>query len=249
MEYFSLTDIGLVRAKNQDSYITIYNENRDFLVIVCDGIGGNKAGEVASSEICRYFAKIFPLNKGFKDAEEVITYLKYHVRIASDYVYDMSRANKDYEGMGTTITGILFSELGTFAINAGDSRVYGINEEMHQLTTDHTLVNELLARKLITPEEAVNHPKKHYVTKFLGVFEGASADVYQIFDRYQYYLVCSDGLHGYVNDAEMVNFISDKTLTLAQKSSQLMQSALRAGGYDNITFVLVRLDAGDIYGN
>ena len=119
---------------------------------------------------------------------------------------------------------------------------------MVQLTTDHTLVNELLARKLITPEEAVNHPKKHYVTKFLGVFEGASADVYYVEKQYKYYLACSDGLHGYVSDHDMQMIINDNALTLAQKSSQLMQSALRAGGYDNITFVLVRLDAGDVYG-
>ena len=179
MEYFSLTDIGLVRSKNQDSYITVYNENRDFLVLVCDGIGGNKAGEVASAEICKYFGKIFPLNKGFKDAQELHTYMKYHVRIASDCVYDMSLRNPDYEGMGTTITGILFSSIGTFVINAGDSRVYGVSDNLVQLTKDHTLVNELLERHLITEEEAINHPKKHYVTKFLGVFEGASADVYK----------------------------------------------------------------------
>ena len=249
MEYFSLTDIGLVRDKNQDSYITIYNENRDFLVIVCDGIGGNKAGEVASAEICRYFAKLFPMNRGFKDAEEVQTYLKYHVRIASNYVYDMSLKNKDYEGMGTTITGILFSSVGIFAINAGDSRVYGVSDDLYQITKDHTLVNELLERKLITPEEAINHPKKHYVTKFLGVFEGASCDVIPVKEKYDYYLVCSDGLHGYVSDNYMYKIITDNSFSLGHKSAELMKAALKAGGYDNITFVLVHLDKGDRYGN
>lgn len=250
MELYSLSDIGLVRSKNQDNYITVFNENHDLLVLVCDGIGGNKAGEVASYEIVKYFAGVFAGSKGFKDDEEVITYLKYHARMASNHVYRMSLTNEDYEGMGTTITGILISSIGTYVLNAGDSRVYGLNgKEMHQLTKDHTYVNELLERKLITPEQAINHPKRHYLTRFLGVYEDTTCDVYRISDLNDYYLVCSDGLHGYVSFNTLQTLLSDQKLSLKEKAEAMVNQALKVGGYDNITLVLVKTDRGQKHGN
>ena len=246
MEVYSLSDIGLVRSKNQDSYITVFNENHDLLVLVCDGIGGNKAGEVASYEIVRYFASVFASSKGFKDDEDAITYLKYHARMASDHVYHLSQINDDYEGMGTTITGVLIASTGTYILNAGDSRVYGlIDGSLFQLTKDHTYVNELVERKLITEEEAKIHPKRHYLTRFLGVYEGATCDAYRITGLSDYYLVCSDGLHGYVEDNEIENILREEGTSLMTKAKTLLSKALDAGGYDNVTLVLVKTDRGE----
>ena len=240
MKICSLSNIGLIRSKNQDNYLTVYNKNGDLLALVCDGIGGNKAGEVASFEIVRYFEKLFKNNHGFKDDEEIINYLKYHVKVASNHVHDLSLKNEDYEGMGTTITGILISSLGNFVINAGDSRVYGLyNHELVHLTKDHTLVNELIDRKMITKEEALSHPKRHYLTKFLGVYDGLGADVYKVMNRYTSYLICSDGLHGYVGEDDLLKVLDDSELKIAYKGSTLMEMALKAGGYDNITLIII----------
>lgn len=240
MNYFGITDIGLVRQKNQDSYITVHNENHDLLILVCDGIGGNRAGEIASSEIVKYFARMFPLNKGFKDSEEAITYLKYHVRMASNHVYDLSKINKDYEGMGTTITGILISSIGNYVINAGDSRVYGIaSNDLFQLTKDHTLVNELIERRLISLEESKTHPKRHYITRFLGVYEDSVPEVYRVSNLNEYYLICSDGLHGYVDNDIIKKILLDNNMSLGTKANLLVDKAKQAGGYDNITLVIV----------
>lgn len=248
MQFYSLTDIGLVRKKNQDSYITVYNENHDLLVLVCDGIGGHKAGEVASYEIVKYFGEVFASNNGFKDDEDAITYLKYHVRIASNIVYRMSLKNSEYEGMGTTITGILISSIGSYVVNAGDSRVYGYgNHELHQLTKDHTYVNELVDRRIITEEQAKTHPKRHYLTRFLGVYEDATCDAYRVSDFNEYYLICSDGLHGYVPHEYIKKIIADPSLPLVMKASALLNKALKAGGYDNITLVLVDMIGGKKY--
>ena len=245
MEIYSLSDIGLVRSKNQDSYITVFNENHDLLVIVCDGIGGNKAGEVASYEIVKYFAGVFANSKGFKDDEDAITYLKYHARMASNHVYHLSTMNEDYEGMGTTITGILISSIGTFVLNAGDSRVYGLaSGSLLQLTKDHTYVNELLERKLITEEEAKTHPKRHYVTRFLGVYEDATCEAYRITGISDYYLICSDGLHGYVDHQDLQDILNNKETSLMVKAKTMLDKALAAGGYDNVTLVLVKTDRG-----
>lgn len=241
MEICALTNIGLIRNKNQDSYLTVYNNNHDLLVLVCDGIGGNKAGEVASYEIVKYFERVFGNHNGFKDDEDVITYFKYHVRVASNHVYDLSLKNEDYEGMGTTISGLVVSSLGNFVINAGDSRVYGLfDRTLLPLTKDHTLVNELIDRHVISEKEALTHPKRHYLTRFLGVYEGLSADVYKIMDRYETFLVCSDGLHGYVEKAVMLRILNDPDTDLAAKGDYLIKAALEAGGYDNITLVLVK---------
>lgn len=249
MEFYSLSNIGLVRSKNQDSYVTIYNENHDLLVLVCDGIGGNKAGEVASYEIVKYFASVFANHKGFKDDEDAITYLKYHTRMASNHVYKLSILNKDYEGMGTTITGILISSIGSFVLNAGDSRVYGLSDgTLHQLTKDHTYVNELLERRFITEEEAKVHPKRHYLTKCLGIYEEAICEAYRISGLSDYYLVCSDGLHGYVDDKTMEAILNKKNVSLMSKANELLDQALKAGGYDNITLVLIKVGKGDCYG-
>ena len=246
MEFFSLTDIGLVRKKNQDSYITVYNENHDLLVLVCDGIGGHKAGEVASSEIVKYFGEVFSSHKCFRDDEDVITYLKYHVRVASNIVYKMSLENSEYEGMGTTITGILISSIGSYVVNAGDSRVYGYgNHELHQLTKDHTYVNELIDRCIITPEQAKTHPKRHYLTRFLGVYEDASCDAYKVSGFNEYYLVCSDGLHGYVPYEFIKKTIEDRNMSLISKTTTLLKKAISEGGYDNITLVLINMTGGN----
>lgn len=243
MRFTSLSDIGLIRKKNQDSYVCVYNDNDDVLFLICDGIGGAKAGEVASFEIVKYFSEIFSENKGFKDEQEAITYLKYHTKIASNKVYELSLTNKSYEGMGTTIAGLLISSVGNFVINAGDSRVYGMkNGKLIQLSQDHTLVNELIQRKVITEDEAKVHPKRHYLTRFLGVFEDASADVYAISDLNDYYLLSSDGLHGYVPIEQMQNIISDKSFSLSQRAQFLLKSALAKGGYDNITLILVDME-------
>ena len=246
MKICSLSNIGLIRSKNQDNYLTVYNKNGDLLALVCDGIGGNKAGEVASFEIVRYFENIFKNNHGFKDDEEIITYLKYHVKVASNHVHDLSLKNEDYEGMGTTITGILISSLGNFVINAGDSRVYGLyNHELVHLTKDHTLVNELIDRKMITKEEALSHPKRHYLTKFLGVYDGLGADVYKVMNRYTSYLICSDGLHGYVSKEEIKEVLMNQSVATSLKPRALLNLALKAGGYDNITIILIEIEKGD----
>lgn len=241
MEICAVTNIGLIRNKNQDSYLTVYNKNHDLLALVCDGIGGNRAGEIASYEIVKYFERVFSNHNGFKDDEDVITYFKYHVRVASNHVYDLACKNEDYEGMGTTISGIVITSLGNFVINAGDSRVYGLfDNTLLSLTKDHTLVNELIDRHVISETEALTHPKRHYLTRFLGVYEGLGADVYKIMDRYEMFLVCSDGLHGYVEKTAILKILKDPNSDVAAKGDKLIKEALDAGGYDNITLIIIK---------
>ena len=239
MEYYCITDVGLLRDKNQDSYIAVENAYGDFLVLVADGIGGGKAGEVASGEVIKYFDFTFRQSGRFDSLEDIISFMNFHVNAVNKHVYEMSLKYPEYEGMGTTLTGFMITGHGVITVNCGDSRVYGFSDvEMKQLTFDHTLINKLLEEKKITYEESLNHPQRHYLIRAIGVADKAKADISKV-DDMGYYLACSDGLHGYVSDEEIKAIVLDKEKSVAQKAIDLKDLALLKGGYDNVTAVLV----------
>ena len=241
MEYYCITDVGLIREKNQDSYIAVENDYGDFLFLVADGIGGGKAGEVASGEVIKYFDFTFRQSGKFTAIEDIINFLTFHINAVNKHVYEMSLKYEEYEGMGTTLTGFMVTPLGTIVLNCGDSRVYGFSDDiMIRLTNDDTLINRLLQEGKITYEESLNHPQRHYLTRAIGVGEKVRADIHQIKDM-DYLLACSDGLHGYVSDEEIKTIVLDKLKSVAQKAIDLKDLSLLKGGYDNVTAVLARL--------
>lgn len=240
MVYSCISDIGLIREKNQDSYLVIQNEYGDLLAIVADGIGGGKAGEVASGETIKYFNEIFKESGPFDSLQQAIDFLNYHIEKVNKKVYEMSLTNENYYGMGTTVTGIMITSKGNLSLNVGDSRVYGfLDNKLFKLTTDHTLVNQMLEKGQITYEESINHPKRHYLVKAIGIFDYMKGDVHKVKDM-DYYLVCSDGLHGYVDEDEIINIINNENKTIEDKVIELKDIALLKGGYDNITVVLIK---------
>lgn len=239
MEYACITDIGLVREKNQDSYVFTENAYGDILMLVADGIGGGNAGEVASGEAIKYFDFIFKESGPFDNNEDAKSFLEFHINACNKHIHELSSKYADYRGMGTTITGVFITADGKFLLNCGDSRVYGFREgKLYRLSNDHTLMNQWLEEGKITPEEAVNHPKKHYLVKAVGIFDDCQADVVQIEDM-DYYLACSDGLHAYVSDEEIAQIVLDEKLSIEEKVRDLKDLALLKGGYDNITVVLL----------
>lgn len=246
MKVIGITDRGLVRSNNQDSYVLATNEKGELLALVCDGIGGNNSGDVASQEAIQYFSDAFSKNRGFKDVQDVQTWLLYHARKANDAVFSKSVTKKEYYGMGTTLVGILISRVGYFSINIGDSRAYAYNifDEFYCLTVDHTLVRDMLNHGEITVEQMKNHPKKNVLTNALGIWNDVRADIQQIHDEVKIFLVCSDGLHGYVDEQKIAAVLADDDLPLQKKAKRLMNAALFAGGLDNITILLIETEGG-----
>lgn len=241
MEYVGLTDIGLVRDKNQDSYLICQNEYGDLLALVADGIGGGPAGEVASSELLAYFEKEFKKSGPFSDADSVDNYLKYHFKQANSYIYNLSINNEKYRGMGTTMSGLFVNDKYISCLNCGDSRVYGFYDgNIYALSKDDTLVNEMIANGKITYEESLSHPLRHYLTKAVGIYNTMNCDVHNV-KKMDYYLISSDGLHSYVSDADLLKTINDKALSLIERLNKLRDLALAAGGYDNITIILIKV--------
>ena len=247
MKYFALTDKGYKRKDNQDSYCIIHNTKEDVLMMVCDGVGGAKAGDIASNILVKHMSERFSVNKGFKSEYEVNNYLKTELKEASNQVFSEAAINSDYKGMGTTATGIIISSLGIFVFNVGDSRVYMINKnyDLSQLTSDHTLVNKLIAEGSASKQEAQKHPQASYLTNVCGMWANIKSDVFKLKEKTKYILICSDGLHGYVSDEEIKEIIKNNR-SVQQKTKSLMKAALDSGGFDNITIILCKVD--DYYG-
>lgn len=240
MQYACLSDVGLLRDKNQDSYCAIENEYGDLLAIVADGIGGGRAGEVASSEVVKYFNEIFSVSGPFETTEDTINFINFHLNKINEIVFGKALSDQKYLGMGTTVTGVFIGKEFNISFNCGDSRVYGfVDNQLFRLTDDHTLVNQMIEKGQITQEQAINHPKRHYLVKAIGIFENVVSDVHKVKDM-DYYLVCSDGLHGYVSDEEISNIVNQEFKTIEEKVEDLKDISLMKGGYDNVTVILIK---------
>ncbi|MFV0479080.1 MAG: Stp1/IreP family PP2C-type Ser/Thr phosphatase [Anaerorhabdus sp.] len=246
MRYYGITDQGLIRETNQDNYVTASNENGDVFALVCDGIGGGRGGDVASKMTIDFFSEVFSKNQGFKSEEEVVAWIQEKVKEANDSVFTKAAGSRQLKGMGTTMVGVLLTSVGRFIINIGDSRVYSLKkEDFKQITHDHTLVEDLLSSGEITAEEARVHPKRNVLTNALGVWDKARVDITKYEEEAQAFLVCSDGLYGYLDHEEIKKVMLSQSLTTGRKVQKLLKLALDVGGYDNITMILIELEAGD----
>jgi protein phosphatase len=225
------TDVGLVRAHNEDNYLA-----DEGLFAVADGVGGHKAGEVASQTAVETLKREFqePTTDGLIDA----------VKTANRTVWDLAESNPDQRGMGTTLTALaLVNEDGEerlAVVNVGDSRAYLLQQgEFEQLTEDHSLVEQLVREGQLTPEEAQVHPQRSIITRALGLDPEVEVDSWELTpykgDRI---LLCSDGLTNEVSDDEIASTLRSVS-DPEEAARQLVNEARDHGGSDNITCVVV----------
>ena len=171
MEVYGLSDKGLRRELNEDSYMCVRNESGDLLVCVCDGIGGNAAGEVASSLAVELFQERFAQTARFRNEQSVRRWLKQVISEANDLIFAAASRSSSRKGMGTTCVGILHAGAKTFSFNVGDSRVYALYDSaLCCVTQDHSYIADLMRKGSITPEEARVHPARNMLTNALGVW-------------------------------------------------------------------------------
>ena len=241
IDFYGISDVGLHRKKNEDSYMTSFNKDGDFLALVCDGIGGAKAGDVASKMVTDYFLAEFKESTSFESLDSAIDYLNENIEKINRLVFNLSMNNEECFGMGTTISGVLITKHGVLSINVGDSRTYGIlDKKLFRLTSDHTLVNQMLERGEITYDESLNHPKRHYLVKAIGVFESVKCDIHKVKDM-DYFMICSDGLCGYVDDEEIIRIMNSYEYNSCEdKARALLDFSLLKGGYDNVTVIVIK---------
>ncbi len=231
-EQYAGTDTGRQRRANEDSLLA-----RSPLFVVADGMGGAQAGEVASRIAIESF------QPGLQDASEPEQALASLALAANARIHELSHSNAEHAGMGTTLTAVYVGEEEVAIAHVGDSRAYCLRDgQLLRLTDDHSLVDELMRQGRLTPEEAVEHPQRSVITRALGPegmvevdtrsFRGRAADVY---------LLCSDGLTTMISE-ERIAAVLLAHPQLRDAGEALIAAANQAGGRDNITVLLIRLE-------
>lgn len=234
MKAAAKTDKGLVRPINEDSFLLFCNEG-PALIAVADGMGGHKAGEVASAIAVETLEKMLA-----GESEPSLEKMKEAFRTANLSIYDAAKEKAaERGGMGTTMTALWCTEDQVLMAHVGDSRAYRLRGgELKQMSPDHSLVAEMVRAGIITPEEALIHPKRNVITRALGCFLSVETDL-EAFDAQSgdIWLLCSDGLDKHVTDIEIAEVLS-LPIDPEQKAGLLIEKALNGGGTDNITCII-----------
>ena len=235
METFYLTDVGKVRDHNEDSVIIVKNDNGEYLLAVADGMGGHKAGEVASSIAISHIGKRFRDLGSVGNKEDAINWIKEVVSEANVKIYRYTQENPDSKGMGTTIVMALFTKEFLLFGNIGDSSGFVIKDgKLHKITTDHTLVNLLVKSGELTMEEAKNHPRKNVLMKALGTQNTVEMDVFDVETDVEGLFLCSDGLTNML-DYSQIERVLNEDLDIESKVKKLIYKSNNRGGNDNIS--------------
>ncbi|MFQ5975420.1 MAG: Stp1/IreP family PP2C-type Ser/Thr phosphatase [Candidatus Hydrothermarchaeales archaeon] len=235
LEVCSKTDIGKKRNINEDSFLT-KRLGEFYILAVADGLGGHAAGEVASKIALIEIEEFLKANIGKQDLQKV---MEAGISKANKEIYRLSKENPSYAEMRTTIVMAVVAEKNVLIANVGDSRAYLIGNTIGQVTKDHSLVQELLDKKIITVEEAFHHPQKNIVTKVLGGESEVKPDLYTIELDQNVLLLCSDGLTGSLRDEEIMEIVVDSK-DIDNACAKLIDSANEKGGKDNITVILAK---------
>lgn len=236
MQYWGLTDRGAVRAQNQDAFSIQPQSDGRILAVVCDGMGGARAGNVASEMTVSLFTAAFESIVGSDDHR-----LGQAAIQANDQVFHRAITDDDCAGMGTTLVTALVGEKQATLLNVGDSRAYLINENgIRQITRDHSVVEDLVISGRLSREEARNHPRKNLITRALGCEPQLRADLFHIdVTQGDHLLLCSDGLSNLLAEQEILYEVihggdSDSCC------QRLLDIAMHRGAPDNVTVVLIR---------
>ncbi|WEK56351.1 MAG: Stp1/IreP family PP2C-type Ser/Thr phosphatase [Candidatus Cohnella colombiensis] len=238
--------VGKVRQINEDQAWFGQVNGHALAAIVADGMGGHRAGEVASGLTVNSIVESLQNWDNFELGADAIPSLREIIRTANTTVFETASLNEQYHNMGTTVVMAMISQGSGLIGYIGDSRAYRIRSgQLEQLTEDHTLVNELTKSGQLSLEEAAQHPRRNVLTRALGTDPEVAIDVqvidWQIGDRL---LLCSDGLSGMVEDELIQATLEQSELNLEQQAERLIELALEAGGDDNITVIIIADDAG-----
>ena len=236
MQAWGLTHRGAVRQQNQDAFAIRNLPDGRVLTLVCDGMGGARAGNIASSMAVKLFVEEFQRVTGREEDR-----MRQAAALANREIFQRSIQDQNCAGMGTTLVAALAGEEGAVILNEGDSRAYHVNGEGISLVTrDHSLVADLVERGELTREQAKNHPNRNLITRALGADPDLMADCFrQPLSPGDYLLLCSDGLSNVVEEQEMLYEVihGEGDESCCQR---LLEIALSRGAPDNVTAVLIR---------
>ena len=241
MQYWGLTDPGCVRPQNQDAYQLVQLDKNTLLCVVCDGMGGAKSGNVASSLAVDVFAQ--EIKNSFHsdmDQQKLDQMLLGAVKLANFTVYDQAKQFEEFTGMGTTLVAALVKGKTVTVVNVGDSRCYHIdNDGIRQVTVDHSVVQLMVDRGEMSPEQAKHYPGKNLITRAIGTEPVVKCDIFhQKVEKEDCLLLCTDGLSNLLDEQEILFEVvyGQEREACCQR---LLQIAKNRGASDNVTSVFV----------
>ena len=241
MQYWALTDPGVARSQNQDTYQVVSLDKHTLLCVVCDGMGGAKSGNVASTLAADVFTQEVKRSwTSDMDPEALDRMLDSAVKLANFTVYDQASQFEEFNGMGTTLVALLLQGKKATIVNVGDSRAYLIDSDgIKQVTTDHSLVQMMIARGELAPEKAKYYPGKNLITRAIGTEPQVVCDVFhRKVEKGACFLLCTDGLTNLMDDQEIL-FEVLHCQEKAQCCEQLLDIVKKRGAPDNVTSILV----------
>ncbi len=246
MKTFYLTDSGKVRDHNEDSVTILKNGNGEQLLIVADGMGGHRAGEVASSMVVTHMGKRFTEMSSVGSKLDAINWLNDNINEINKEILDYTKENPDSMGMGTTAVMALLTQDYLIFGNIGDSSGFVFkNGKLKKVTNDHTLVNLLVAAGDLTEEEAKYHPKRNVLMKALGSSEKCELDIFEVDVHIDGILLCSDGLTNMLTKEQIEKVLNDEDLEIEEKIVKLIRKSNARGGTDNISIAYLCLEGGE----
>ena len=241
VEFAALSDKGMVREKNEDSFGIISDNKLPAVFIIADGMGGHNSGEVAS-KLAVDFAKDAITHLPFaSEPNKTLDSICSVMKSANTEVLSAANESQENSGMGTTMLVSVIHNGNLYVAHAGDSRAYLIrNQSISQLTKDHSYIEELVSKGTLTREEAENHPNRHLITRALGCSEELIPDTYSCsLEPEDIILLCTDGLSNMLNDLEMMECLLSSD-SLLKACNRLIQNANTKGGEDNATVILIK---------
>ena len=240
----ALTDVGRRRESNQDHVFCRTDPvgNLPNLFMVADGMGGHKAGEYASAYAIAYFVEAAETDTG----NNPITIMNRGIQSANRRLYEKSRSEREFEGMGTTLVMACVDRDTLFVSNVGDSRLYVVSEEIRQISRDHSLVEELVSQGKLDRTSEAYFERKNIITRAVGIREQVSADFFEVeLKPGELVLLCSDGLTNMVSDRRICEMAgAEKDLPALARA--LVREATENGGKDNISVVLVKPEVEEV---
>ena len=243
MQYWGLTDPGCVRTQNQDAYQMEQLDRSTALCIVCDGMGGAKSGNIASTLAVDVFVQEVRRSWTSSMNQEKINQMLYSaVKLANFTVYDQAQQFEEFDGMGTTLVAVLVHNRHVTVVHVGDSRAYRVNAEgIWQMTRDHSLVQMMVERGELSTEMAKSYPGKNFITRAIGTEPIVDCDISNLeLSKGEFLVLCSDGLSNVLDDQEIL-FEVIHGVNKQDCCQRLLDIAKNRGAPDNVTSVLVEV--------
>lgn len=245
MKAYYITDTGKVRAHNEDSVMIVNNLSGEHLMVVADGMGGHKAGEVASSIVVNGLTDKFKKLESIGEKQDAVNWIRKNVNELNDAIFKYTDEFEESKGMGTTLVLCVVTKDYILFGNVGDSSGFVMKKGiLYKVTKDHTLVNLLVETGELTKEEAENHPRKNVLMRALGANNPIDIDIFDVDMESDAILLCSDGLTNMLTK-DQIQKVLNSDISLEEKIVKLIRKSNLRGGTDNVSIAYLEKESGE----